>query len=270
MKFLTALLAAGVLNGSNLYTIVDLGPSGDSSPQSLSSGAGFLPGGSWSATYGINASGEAVGYGDIGAGDFRAFTWTQSSGITMLGTLGGVDSWGMAIDDSGEVAGHSTTASGYVHAFADDGGSLEDLGTLGGLSSYAYGIDNSGTIVGYSTLSDGGTHAFVFLNGVMFDLNNLIPTNSGWTLNEAFSIDNAGQIFGEGVHNGQFDSFRLDAASFAQAVPEPSTFILFGIGFVVLKLLSQRSFIKLSNARLRHRLDKNDVVGQPPFRDPRS
>ena len=207
MRYLTALLATGLLSGSNLYSVVDLGPSEGSSPQSLTSNVGVLSGGSWSAVYGINSSGEAVGYGDTGDGAFRAFTWTQSSGLTMLGTLGGVDSWGMAINDSGEVAGHSTTASGYIHAFADNRGYLFDLGTLGGLSSYGYGINDAGSIVGYSTLSDGDTHAFVFLNGVMLDLNNLIPADSGWTLDEAFSIDNAGQIFGQGVLNGQFDSF---------------------------------------------------------------
>jgi uncharacterized membrane protein len=43
---------------------------------------GALPGGDWSAAYGINKSGDVAGYGDITPGVFRAFYWTASSGLT--------------------------------------------------------------------------------------------------------------------------------------------------------------------------------------------
>jgi probable HAF family extracellular repeat protein len=56
-----------------------------------------------------------------------------------LGTLGGLDSFGQAVNASGQVAGDSTTAGGETHAFLSGpgGGPLTDLGTLGGVSSLA-------------------------------------------------------------------------------------------------------------------------------------
>jgi probable HAF family extracellular repeat protein len=254
--------AAGLAHGTALYTIVDLGPFSGAAPVSnsnasgqiaggdghaiVTSGAttidlGVLPGGSWSAAYGINGSGEVTGYGDTSSGHFRGFTWTAASGMTMLGTLGGLDSYGMAIDDSGEVAGHSSTSSGYIHAFVSTGNGLADLGTLGGTSSYAYGIDNAGAVVGYSTTFDGSQHAFVYSGGAMLDLNGLISASSGWVLNAAYSIDGAGRIVGTGMFNGANHEFRLDPLSASPgtgapptSTPETSTIVSIGLGLAAL------------------------------------
>jgi hypothetical protein len=43
----------------------------------------------------------------------------------------------------------------------------------------------------------------------MKDLNKLIPAGSGWMLQEAYGINNAGQIVGTGMHNGQEHAFLL-------------------------------------------------------------
>lgn len=51
--------------------------------------------------------------------------------------------------------------------------------------------------------------AFVFTNGVMRELNNLVPANTGWVLNGATDINDAGQIVGNGKHNGQDRAFLL-------------------------------------------------------------
>lgn len=129
-----------------------------------------------------------------------------------LGALGGLNSHATGINNSGEVIGHASLASGYEHAFSAVGAILTDLGTLGG-SSYAYGINDSGTIVGYSwTPNSEHPHAFVYLNGMMIDLNSLIPSGAGWELLEAYGINNTGQIVGEGLLNGQSHAFRLDPA----------------------------------------------------------
>jgi probable HAF family extracellular repeat protein len=259
-KVLLWIAAAGLAHGTALYTIVDLGLFNGLAPISNSNASGqiaggdghaividgaatidlgVLPGGSWSAAYGINASGEVTGYGDTSSGHFRGFTWTPATGMTMLGTLGGLDSYGMAINDSGVVAGHSSTSSGYIHGFVSSWSGLTDLGTLGGTSSYAYGIDNSGAVVGYSTMGDDSLHAFLYSAGAMLDLNGLVSTGSGWVLNAAYGIDNAGQIVGTGAYNGAVHEFRLDpvggeSAAGATSVPEASTMVLIGVGLMVL------------------------------------
>ena len=110
---------------------------------------GVLPGGNWSASYGINNAGTVVGYGNIGNGMFRGFVWTACGGMEELGTFGGNNSYSTAINGSGEVVGHASLSSGYENAFLEVGGVMTDLGNLGGGSSYAYGINDSGTVVGY-------------------------------------------------------------------------------------------------------------------------
>jgi probable HAF family extracellular repeat protein len=65
-------------------------------------------------------------------------------------------------------------------------------------------------VVGYARLSALTYHAIVWSETAgMQDLNNLIPANSGWTLEFAFAINDSGQITGRGSINGQDHAFLL-------------------------------------------------------------
>jgi probable HAF family extracellular repeat protein len=199
---------------------------------------GAIGSGTWSAGYDVNNAGQVAGYGMLGFA-FRAFRWTNGS-FQLLNTLGGANSYAMAINDSGMTVGHAQTSSGWMHAAVWNGSTAQDLGTLGGGNSFAYDVNNSGVVVGYSTVS-GVAHAFVYSNGVMLDLNTQV-SSSGWLLQEAYGINDSGQIVGSGILNGQQRVFRLDPivqsgpaillapADQSAAVPEPSTWILTGLG----------------------------------------
>ena len=141
--------------------------------------------------------------------------------------LGTPYSWAFGISNNGQVVGEANIGSGNIHAFLYNNGVMTDLGTLGGSNSYADGINNSGQVVGEAYTPSGSPHAFVYSNGIMTDLNSLITT-SGWTLEEATGINDNGQICGDGYTAGRLDAFLLTP------VPEPSSFILLGIGAISL------------------------------------
>ena len=182
-----------------------------------------------------------------------AFLW---NGQTMqnLETLGGYSSYGAAIDASGQVVGTSQTASGYLNAFLWTAGTMQDLGTLGGSTSVGLGINDNGSVVGYSlTQGNAATHAFLYTNGVMTDLNSLLPVGSGWTITEAYGIDDNGNVVGAGVFNGvQYAVELIDSPSGGPsnptqqtlqsplATPEPLPALLMGGGLVAAGILFRR------------------------------
>ncbi len=208
-------------------------------------------GGGWSSGYAINGAGDVAGTSMTAAGRFAAF-FSSGNGLIDLGTLGGANSYGMGINDSGVVVGNSQTALGYSHAFEWSGGQTVDLGTLGGSQSYAYGVNDDGAVVGYSyRTGNEGTDGFVYSDGVLVDLNGLLPIGSGWTIDQAYAINNAGDILAMGAFDGQ--SYAVDllpsANTAAEAVnaqplatPEPAALLLSAAGLGLIGVLSRRQF----------------------------
>jgi probable HAF family extracellular repeat protein len=193
-------------------------------------------GGSSSSAYGINSSGQTAGSGMMADGIFHAF-FSGSGGLQDLGTLGGANSYGMALNDAGQVVGNAQTAAGYSVAFLSDGKQMKSLGTLGGTQSYAYGINNGGDVVGYSWTGDGVTHGFLYHSGILLDLNSLLEIGSGWTIDGAYGINDAGEILAVATHDGQ--RFAVDLAP-TLATPEPSGFALVVLGLLAATCLRRR------------------------------
>jgi probable HAF family extracellular repeat protein len=191
----------------------------------LSSGS-FL----WSSTGGyvnldvkLSLTGTAIPWGINNAGQVifaysYPLVWTPGPG---LGTLTALSyTWvgqPVAINNNGQIAGWDWP--NVVRWTASDGAELV-LGRLPGTQfGYPFAINVAGVVVGYCSvgnvvssspgLGDNSYIATLFAQGQIYDLNTLIPPGSGWTLREATGINDAGQIVGTGLHNGQLRAFLL-------------------------------------------------------------
>lgn len=181
-------------------------------------------GGDWSEARDINQTGQVAGYSVNANGDNRAFRWTPTTDNATTGTLqalaGLPDTWSEAsgINDAGQVVGFYTTG-GADHGFFWDSGTYQDLGTLGGTWSYAYGIDSTGRVVGSAANAAGNPRAFLWdATGGLQDLNNLV-SSPGWQLEDAFAINDHGQIVGVAYNGTDYHGYLLTV------VPEPSSLL---------------------------------------------
>jgi probable HAF family extracellular repeat protein len=196
----------------------------------IMSDLGALPGCVWSSATGINISGQVVGLcGTQGDTIVRAFLWIDGT-MSDIGSLPDCDhTIASGINDSGQVVGYKNKSwpggTGIDGAFLYSNNTMINLGSLGGNWSRSLGINNNGLVVGVS-YTGSNNHAFIYSNGLMTDLNSLIA-QSGWTLSVANAINDNGWIIGQGTNpTGQIHAFLLTP------IPEPSTFILLGIGAI--------------------------------------
>jgi probable HAF family extracellular repeat protein len=201
-------------------------------------------GGSFGYGVVINDNGEVTGYAAL-PGDQVRHAFLYDGAVHDLGTLGGRNSVGNSINASGLVTGSAMLPAqidpggvARTHAFLYDG-TIHDLGTIDGLnSSVGTGINDHGQLVGYSYFdpapsqvaqSSADDRSFVCtVQTGMVDLTSLIDPNSGWLLNDAYAINNAGQILGAGTIGGQWHAFLLTP------VPEPQTLLLLAVGGLML------------------------------------
>lgn len=186
-------------------------------------------GGTNSEAYCINSNRMVAGYAMMSNGTMQPILSTNamlgsSSMITMgMGGMGASGGQTWSIDDMGNTAGMAQMPGGNYHAVVSGSGGMMgrmnvDLGTLGGTNSIAYCLTHAGTVVGMAQLTNGMTHAFIVTNALsgtvrMMDLNAMIPTNSGWELMEARSMNEAGQIVGWGMHGAHTNAFLLTPVS---------------------------------------------------------
>jgi probable HAF family extracellular repeat protein len=178
-------------------------------------------GGTYSSAFALNNFAQVAGESWTADGGTHGFLYTAGS-MTDLGTLGGTYSTVYGINDGGQVIGDSTLSQDHdMHAFIYDNGHMTDLGTVGGSYSSAYAINNRGQVVGEAANAAGSWVAFLWQDGVMKDLNSLLPDGSGWVLDSAQFINDAGQIVGFGTLNGEFCWFflTLPSSSFSNHSP---------------------------------------------------
>jgi probable HAF family extracellular repeat protein len=160
----------------------------------------------------VNDYGEVVGEYSVD-GQPNGFIWDSSNGLRNIPTLGGDRAEAFAINNLAQVVGDSRT-SNTTHAFIwDETSGIRDLGTLEYCpaetdQSTAYDINSLGQVVGRSCARSverpQGVNAVLWdENNCILDLNTVIPADSGWILEEAFAINDSGQIVGYGTFNGE-------------------------------------------------------------------
>lgn len=130
---------------------------------------------SGSASFGsvINNNGVVAGVYEDQSAYRRSFVTDGCHCAKDLGTLGGNQTYALAINDVGQIAGWSEVAPNHNHAFRYDNGVMTDLGTLGGDSAEAHSINASGWVTGFAATAAGATHAFVHDGKTLRDLGTL-------------------------------------------------------------------------------------------------
>jgi probable HAF family extracellular repeat protein len=169
-----------------------------------------------------------------------------------LGTLGGQTSMAFGMNNRGEVVGQSQAADGSTHAFVYRDGEMIELGGGPDTWANALAVNNKGTIVGGLDTLKPATPGEVgraldqrfgvlFQDGQMLKLNDLLPAGSGWFVESAVRINDAGQILAYASKDGQESQVLLTPLPpDATPVPEPGTLALFGLAAGVLVLRGRR------------------------------
>jgi probable HAF family extracellular repeat protein len=140
----------------------------------------------------------------------RAFRWDSANGMHDLGTLGGPDAEGFAINERGQILGASDTNSTLnpvtqnftVEPFLWENGTMTGLGTLGGTFGFPSGLNNRGEVNGTSNLAgDTCTHVFLWsAPGPMRDLGSPL---GGCVQGEVAGITDTGEFVGQGTTAGE-------------------------------------------------------------------
>lgn len=176
----------------------------------------------------INETGKAIGFSDAKIPDTEQYTiqsfivdTTDNNNIIELPTKDDRATFAHDINIHDEVvgsiyiSGSRNNQEAFYYDAQSGSGELTFLGFFRDdfTDSRARAINDNGQIVGRALVSVPTLEehaAFIYEENEMKNLNELIPCDSGWKLTEATDINNAGQIVGFGVKDGEVRAFRLD------------------------------------------------------------
>src|SRR5205085_11981591 len=98
--------------------------------------------------------------------------------VTDLGTLGGLNSHPLGVNNAGQVVGVSDTATqgNYSQGFLYSNGTMDSVGPSSSVVTAANAINNNGQVTGYFSPTPHNTEAFLYADGVFTDLGTI---NSG-------------------------------------------------------------------------------------------
>ena len=151
-----------------------------------------------------------------------------------------IHAWGLAVNDSGQVAGEGVTSDGrYLAALWRDDQTYV-LSTPGTAFGYAYGINNAGQVVGNRW--DNPKQSALLWNSATseaIDLNSFLDAaavSAGWHLSSAKDINNNGWIVG----NADNSITSEGTAFLLTPVPEPQSYALMLAGLGALALAARR------------------------------
>jgi probable HAF family extracellular repeat protein len=150
----------------------------------------------------VNTSGAVVGEVQLASAPQRGFLYRNGAVTLLQQNANTYLSNARAVSDAGKVVGDGRLASFVAdHALVYDvaTGAISSLGleATGAFTSRANDVNDQGDVVGMMFLTV-GEHAFLASGGQVHDLNDLLPAGSEWVLQEAFSINDDGDVVGRG------------------------------------------------------------------------
>jgi|GEM_PF-5126698 len=169
--------------------------------------------GSQGRAYDVNENNQAVG--SIDDGTIKAVYWSETGQLTDLHVQGSSFSEAYGINNSRWVVGT------YLPVTSSKTASASTPDTPIRKSSTVFSVDQHPlSKAGALNAGDSGQRtevhsanndlrAFLWQGGVLVDLNDIIDPTSGWVLLEARDINNAAQITGVGLFNGEQKAFLL-------------------------------------------------------------
>lgn len=179
-------------------------------------------GGNFSIAKGISGTGRVVGYSENSSELERAFVWTEQSGMQSIfdDTFGESRSYG--ISESGLVVGivEAPRPFGQLKRVAfllEADGAITEIDTPSANGIEAYGVNDNGVVIGaYTTASSTAPIIWERSTGIT-EAQRLLPLDSGIEITSLLSINNRGQIIGQGYYKGTVATFVL------APLPEPRT-----------------------------------------------
>ena len=177
---------------------------------------GALPGVNSSCASHISGNGLIAGQSETevidpitGWPEAQAILWKHGQLIN-LGTLGGNESFSIAVNNRGQVVGLAENATpdsfpypGFgqqARAFLWENGVMRDLGTLGGPDAFAIDINDRGQILGasFTNSTPEPTTGVPIFDGFLWEQGKMtdIPDPLGGTQLSPFYLSNKGQVLG--------------------------------------------------------------------------